>query len=327
MQNNPSTIKLILTTTLVIVITAIVAPLLSDLLSPWLAKIPYIGNPNLAAGSLIGLLVGISYLLIQINSLIQGVKKDLPQAIQDELKRALPEIGKDTLRDTIIDAVIKDAVQSAQGKARYHENALSFLNVLHEPDEKLSPAVEIIALAHVHELRTELNNLQQDTAKYEVIGSEQVGISQAFAEVSTSSIMFFDPTVYEDIENNWSEAFKQFVDKLNATPSKEQYILYGDVAAYTNNPDSNAHLKNFIKKMVGIGFQVYLVPASTIKQEGLNDQLSWRLEFYDENIVLKVQKKTKYDEHDKLEITVQTVANNAKAKKVISSLRKYRTKV
>ncbi|WP_337287279.1 hypothetical protein [Candidatus Methylomirabilis sp.] len=278
-----------------------------------------------------GMILVFGYLLIALlnnqYALMQLGRTELSHIIWSQLTEIFNREGKDLLKDTIVQGVINDAVGASSGKPRYHEITLSFLKILHEVDEQLAPALEIIARDHVNKLTEELKTLQHDDLEYSINGKEQVDISQSLADSAKSLIVFFDPKIYTDIDQNWSAAFRHFVcNTLNDKKiSKRQYILCEDTSDITN-PDLNPLLKAFSKLMKDAGFEVYLVPKKSL-DEGHNKNFTRRLEIYDSICVLKVQSQGRYDQTQPLSITLTTVDKDPQVDAALKLLSNHGKKV
>lgn len=262
-----------------------------------------------------GISVTLGFYLIALlknqHALVKAARTELPLIIEGQLTNTFNREGKDLLKDTIIHGVIKDVVGASSGKPRYHETALSFLKTLHEVDEQLAPALEIIARDHVNALTEKLRKLQHDDLAYSVNGKEQVDISQSFADSAKSSIVFFDPKIYANIEQDWSDVFKHFVrTKLkNRGINKRQYILCENTSDIRNPTALITALQVFCTEMKNAGFEVYLISKRLI-DESHNKNFVSRLEIYDDECVLKVQSQDSYDQTEPLSITLGTVGKD-----------------
>lgn len=270
-----------------------------------------------------GIILVVGYLLLALlknqHALMEAGRTELPHIIEKQLTDIFNSKGEDLLKDTIVQGVIKDALGASSGKPRYHETALSFLKTLHKVDERLAPALEIIARDHVHKLTEELATLQHDDLVYSINGKDQVDISQSFADRAKSSIVFFDPKIYADVHQDWSDVFKYFVrTKLKDMKiSKRQYILCENDNYIGNSAVRSSGLNTFCEVMKTAGFEVYLVSKRPL-EEGQNHNFAARLEIYDSECVLKIQSKQKYDQTTSLSITLTTVD---KDRKVAAALR------
>lgn len=148
---------------------------------------------------------------------------------------------------------------------------------------------------------------------------EQVDISKHLVRSAAKEIIFYEPSLVLNSQEQWSGSYRELLDVVEGRPQKIRRVAFLEGTAHEKGADVEDQKSAFSKA----GFEVVLLDTERYRDLMMQHQdiAQTRMEAYDGEVILRVEPRSTYADNEEVKIALRPTSLDLGARTFLEKLR------